>query len=326
MKKLLALILALAMLFTLAACGGGTAQEQTSAEETADTAADESAETPEAPADETADATPETVEEEAAEVAEQVAEVDGSNPVGTYKAIAMVSEDQSVDEATMKQLESAGMIFSLQMKEDGTGTVVIYGEESEFTWADGQITVEDNAVPFTLEDGVLTMESDGTSMTFRKVSDDIIELTPETVDYEAQAANLSLEAPGSYMLYRMVNDGEETDQQTLQLMSAMGLTCYILLQEDGTGTIYLFGDTQDLTWSEGKIIYNDEEVPYTLEDHQLVLESDGTVMTLIKISDGMVDLPELDLSDYIGEDEEEVVVEDDTKDGVEGAEGAEAGN
>ena len=312
MKKLLAILIVLAMLFSLAACGGGNskAAEQPSEEavteaaepaaDAAEPAAEETAEQAEAPSDATEEAAPEQAADEVAEVAESIASVDGSNPVGTYKIISMVQEDESVDEDTLKQMEAAGMICTLKLAADGNGNIDIFGDINEFTWADGKIKVDENEVPFTLEDGILSMEADGASMTFRKVSDEIIDLKAETVDYVAQAAALSDAAPGTYQLHELINDGEPTDPETIQLMNAMGLTCAVLLKEDGTGSIYLFGGELELTWDDANLTFDGDAVPYTLKDHIITLEQDNTKMSFIKTSDDILEFGDVDLSALTG--------------------------
>ena len=74
------------------------------------------------------------------------------------------------NEATVgkEDLEEMGTAMTLDLLEDGTGTMDYDGTVYDLTWDDSSITMEDVADFYTLEDGVLMLANDDTEMVFER--------------------------------------------------------------------------------------------------------------------------------------------------------------
>lgn len=175
MKKLLALLLAGIMVFSLVACGEEAAEEpkkeETKTEATTDAVDD-------AKADVTEDAE-KTVEENAPEsktetqVYEEDAEDAESAVVGEWVAkefnspeIAELSDEEKAE--LDKMLEG----FTISFDSDGTGVMAMDGEEETFEWTvDGttvSLTNNGDTIEAELEGGRLVITDEGVDMVFVK--------------------------------------------------------------------------------------------------------------------------------------------------------------
>ena len=84
--------------------------------------------------------------------------------------------------------------------------------------------------------------------------------------------------------------GENLDEASIELMKSLGLDVTLTLKEDGTGTIDLFGQSQEVKWeassnSEGKLklVEQNSETTIKLNDGKLTLaDSDDSYMTFKK--------------------------------------------
>ena len=81
--------------------------------------------------------------------------------------------------------------------------------------------------------------------------------------------------------------GENLDEASIELMKSLGLDVTLTLKEDGTGTLDLFGQSQEVKWSatsntEGtlKLAEQNAETKIKLDDGKLTLaDSDDSYMT-----------------------------------------------
>ena len=99
---------------------------------------------------------------------------------GTYQFYEMTQDGETITKADLEeQLEAAGMADAIDMDEfcylelnkDGTGTLILMGEEMEMEYDDEYIWPVDEAdekVEYTFKNGKLTMEQDGTELVFKK--------------------------------------------------------------------------------------------------------------------------------------------------------------
>ena len=118
----------------------------------------------------------------------------------------------------------------------------------------------------------------------------------ESAIAEAEEAAVEEEADeeGTYYTLTYMKDGDqEYDSSIISLFGE----CYLYLANDGTGKIVMMDEENELTWEDGKLIANDEEVPYTLTGDVLRLEDeDGMVMEFTKgkpeqmVTDSFADL------------------------------------
>ena len=87
------------------------------------------------------------------------------NIVGTYELTGMESngEDQS---ASLGVLKGLGLEATLELKEDKTGKLNLFGEESDVTYNKDQITINDDTANYNYKDGTITLEENGTKLIF----------------------------------------------------------------------------------------------------------------------------------------------------------------
>lgn len=77
---------------------------------------------------------------------------------------------------------------------------------------------------------------------------------------------------------------ENLDAESIQLMESLGLSVTLTLNEDGSGSLDLFGEKMDAKWeassnTEGKITLDGSEAKIKLSDAELVIEdSTGSSM------------------------------------------------
>ncbi len=57
----------------------------------------------------------------------------------------------------------------MELKEDGTGTVELYGQSSSVKYDKDNITIDNDTAPYTIDSNyVITIEKDGIKMVFEK--------------------------------------------------------------------------------------------------------------------------------------------------------------
>ncbi len=91
--------------------------------------------------------------------------------VGTYELISMTTEDNSVNEQTIHGLRQMGFVATLELKDDGTAEMNVYGKTMTLTYDLNKMVfkADGDMAPFTFEDGRITFTQDGNSMTFQKI-------------------------------------------------------------------------------------------------------------------------------------------------------------
>ena len=82
---------------------------------------------------------------------------------GTWELVSMTYNGMTVGK---EDLEEMGTAMTLDLLEDGTGTMDYDGTVYDLTWDDSSITMEDVADSYTLEDGVLILANADTEMVF----------------------------------------------------------------------------------------------------------------------------------------------------------------
>lgn len=81
---------------------------------------------------------------------------------------------------------------------------------------------------------------------------------------------------GVWYLGNISQDGQTLDAD---ILSSMGMNMVLTLNSDGTATLDAMGTKNEGFWTaDGTININDSDVPYTLQDGNLILEQDGQVM------------------------------------------------
>ena len=226
-----------------------------------------------AAADEAAD-----LAEEAEKLVDEVAaEEDGT--AGIYRLIGGKFNGEELGEEELELMESMGMSARLTLRDDGTGEIDLFGEESEdLKWDDKEISIEGEGAPYTVEDGKLSIEVGEDKLVFQKMTAEELSngvgsgpLQPGDYDPNTHA--------GYYKLSTIEENGEVTDAAVLSLV---GMEVYLVLNEDNTGWLSLFDEGIALLWDDETLISEDEEeIAYAYDSGTITMESNGTAMTFV---------------------------------------------
>ena len=100
---------------------------------------------------------------------------------GTWELVSMTYNGMTVGK---EDLEEMGTAMTLELLEDGTGTMDYDGTVYDLTWDDSSITMEDVADSYTLEDGVLMLANDETEMVFERPGSVAAVTTPDEEEGE----------------------------------------------------------------------------------------------------------------------------------------------
>ena len=88
-----------------------------------------------------------------------------ANPVGTWTLVEVSEGGQSYDTSSLSLL---GMTGTLELKDDKTGTMSIFGSSTNLTWDDKNLTVDGQATAYSISGNKLTLENNGSKMVFEK--------------------------------------------------------------------------------------------------------------------------------------------------------------
>ncbi len=88
------------------------------------------------------------------------------SPVGSYTLSGMEENGEAKSQEDLDLLASMGLTLTMEVREDKTGMMDLFGEQLEFEWDDESIIVDGVKQPYTFDGTTLTMENDGTKMTF----------------------------------------------------------------------------------------------------------------------------------------------------------------
>lgn len=100
---------------------------------------------------------------------------------GTWELVSMTYNGMTVGK---EDLEEMGTAMTLELLEDGTGTMDYDGTVYDLTWDDSSIIMEDVADSYTLEDGVLMLANDETEMVFERPGSVAAVTTPDEEEGE----------------------------------------------------------------------------------------------------------------------------------------------
>ena len=92
---------------------------------------------------------------------------------GTWNLVEMNQDGQVTGSDDLETLKALGLEVYVNLNEDGTAALVLFGEAMEGTWeatsaTAGSITLEGQQVSMTIEDSKLKFEQEGASLTFEK--------------------------------------------------------------------------------------------------------------------------------------------------------------
>jgi len=92
------------------------------------------------------------------------------NIAGTYELVEMSDTTQIYSTEDLESLKKLGITLSMELREDRTGAIDLFGEAMELTYDSKNITVNDQPAPYTIYEDRITLEKDGDKLVFQKVT------------------------------------------------------------------------------------------------------------------------------------------------------------
>ncbi len=260
MKRIIALLLALAMLFALTACGSS---ENSKAESSASTA---------------------SKEESSAASDEAAGKKANDDVVGTYKLSSMSGDDTSPED--LELMESMGLRCLLVLEADGTGSLDMYGEVESITWDDDHIYSDGDPADYSFRWGELTISDDDISMTFVKLTEEEIAALNDPASAPASASTVA----GFYEVSSMSVGDATMGVNSLAEQDITPNNTYVFLEDDTSGYISLFdGVEMPLTLDTKFMVVNGEAISYTLENDTISItverDDDEVGLTFVRTGD-----------------------------------------
>ena len=83
-----------------------------------------------------------------------------------YEIIAMISEGKETTAEDLALLKSKGLSCTIVLRADGTGVLDLFGEETNLTWDEKNISTGTKTMPYTRKDDQLTLTDGNSSLTF----------------------------------------------------------------------------------------------------------------------------------------------------------------
>lgn len=148
----------------------------------------------------------------------------------------------------------------IELEARGKATLSIMGSEYAAKWStDGErITLKQSGDTYTgdLRNGVLTVDLAGISYTFVQEGS----------------------APVTYKAVTCISGGQILDEELMDLIGG----CYLVLNADGSGKLYLFGEEMPITYTDTAITLDGEALTYTWKGETMVLTfTDGSSFDLV---------------------------------------------
>lgn len=211
---------------------------------------------------------------------------EAASVAGVWTMTGMISSGVEIDPASM------GMEMSMELAEDGTGTLTAFGIGSEVTWTfDGatlDVTDPDGTVSFELqEDGTLRADISGMETIW---SFGVVDSTEEA-PVETPAVATDVEDGAAVGVWQLVSASTANIAVDLQ---AMGLEILIEFAEDGTCTMTTNGVSETGAWTQdgANISMTDdasgtELVFQMLEDGTLLVDLQGMQMTFAYVGEAI---------------------------------------
>ena len=93
--------------------------------------------------------------------------------IGSWKLAGMVSDGEEATAEDIAMLDAFGMSVGLNVNEDGTCALIMFGEPLDGTWeaksaTEATFTIDGSPITATITDGKLQMTDDGYAMTFER--------------------------------------------------------------------------------------------------------------------------------------------------------------
>ena len=170
---------------------------------------------------------------------------------------------------------------SLMIFEAGDAVLDFYGAslDLDFDFDKNVYIVEEEEIPFELKDDVLSFQdADGSALSFRLADPGYV---------------------GPYSLTALSSEEEGDLTEQLDLLSSMGLAPTLSIDEEGKGTLDLFGVETVLLFDFDALTVaaeneNEEVMSFVYENGTITFEQDGSSMTFKRVMNPGVSLAELE--------------------------------
>lgn len=121
---------------------------------------------------------------------------------------------------------------------------------------------------------------------------------------------------GSWKLSGGTTEGEELTDEYMDMFEEWGISCILVLDEDGTGSLDLFSEVSDLKWeakdaTTASITVDKETTDVKLKDGKLILEEDDGNLVFTKSDKDLSGTVKKDREAAEKEEEIDEAVEDD---------------
>ena len=90
------------------------------------------------------------------------------NIVGYYELYEMSSNSRSYTNEQLKKLKELGLIVTLELREDKTGTIDLFGEKKDLTYDKKNMTIDGKSASYKIENEKIIMEDEENRLVFEK--------------------------------------------------------------------------------------------------------------------------------------------------------------
>ena len=185
-------------------------------------------------------------------------------------------ESMAMDEETVAMLAEMGIVMYVDLAEGGTG-IFMMEEPMPITWGNGKIVADDGSeVTYTLENGELIVDVQGALMHF--VPGEKTDATMGEIATEAPAAGLLINEMVDYVAISGNMNGTEMNDSAIIQLGGMEID----FNGDGTGTMCMFGQYEEITYDDSAIYRSGMPMEYELDGDYLYLKmSDAIAFTMM---------------------------------------------
>ena len=185
-------------------------------------------------------------------------------------------ESMAMDEETVAMLAEMGIVMYVDLAEGGTG-IFMMEEPMPITWGNGKLVADDGSeVTYTLENGELIVDVQGALMHF--VPGEKTDATMGEIAAEAPAAGLLINEMVDYVAISGNMNGTEMNDSAIIQLGGMEID----FNGDGTGTMCMFGQYEEITYDDSAIYRSGMPMEYELDGDYLYLKmSDAIAFTMM---------------------------------------------
>ena len=182
---------------------------------------------------------------------------------GNYRMVRYISEDAEYNKDELDSMSSLGYEATLCLNEDGSGELTVFGESSEIIWTQDSVITNGYSIPLKYENGQITLNNIDTIMVFAPGSDSPAPVSPPVSDDGSIV--------GSYRAVKLLEGGQEYDEEKIAAMEAIGLKLRLHIFSDGTAVLDMYGEKSEFEWDEDWFEAEGDVMPYYYDNGILTL-------------------------------------------------------